>query len=55
VGAVLPLQSTTSEDADVDTPSSEDFDVQNPHGSGENQDWWAPETVEQDDLTYDGC
>jgi hypothetical protein len=52
---VLPPQTTTFQDVDSDMPSTDDLDVQNPHASGEDQDWWATETVEHDDLTYDGC
>ena len=52
---MLPPQTTTFEATDSDMPSIDDFDVQNPHASGENQDIWATETVEHDDLTYDGC
>jgi hypothetical protein len=50
---VLPPD--TSMLVDDDGPSIRDFDVQNQFGSGENQDPWATETVEHDDLSYDGC
>jgi hypothetical protein len=52
---VLPPQTSMLQYADSDRPSIEDFDVENQFSSGENQDPFAPETVEHDDLTYDGC
>jgi hypothetical protein len=35
-------------------PSLDDFDVENGTASGE-RDPFGPDTVEWDDLTYDGC
>jgi hypothetical protein len=36
-----------------DAPSVDDFDVENQYASGESDD--GRDTVEADDLTYDGC
>ena len=37
------------------TPSIADFDVENATASGEPDDVFDPETVQWDDLSYDGC
>ena len=52
---VLPPDTSMFADADYHIPSGRDFDVENPYSSGEDQEFWATETVEHDDLTYDGC
>ena len=36
-------------------PSIADFDVENATASGEPDDVFDPETVQWDDLSYDGC
>jgi hypothetical protein len=52
---ILPPSTSMWDDAAHHVPSGRDFDVENPYPSGENQEFWATETVEHDDLTYDGC
>jgi hypothetical protein len=52
---VLPPDTSMFAEGDDHRPSIRDFDVENQFSSGENQDPWATETVEHDDLSYDGC